>query len=308
MKHANNTGTNGSPGKHVLGLRYALKRMLARGELGEVWLAWDREREREVALKFLPQSLLADSSSLGKVRAELELIFQLQHSAIASIYDFLHDSETVALGTEFVPGWSLAVLRLDRPQRRYSVEEVRPWAMQVCAALEHAHGRGVVHGGLKQANLLLDIREQIKVTDFGIGYRLRQALGRHRYPGASALPYLSPQQIEGAAPAVADDIYALGAVLYELLTGTPPFYTGNILKEIRQLPPPPMTGRLVQLDLEGVFPERWEQIVAACLAKDPARRPTSAREVFLALELEPESDRGAESVSEQSDATSGSTS
>jgi len=288
MNAAGKAGSAASPGKHVLGLRYALKRMLGRGEFGEVWLGWDREREREVALKFLPQSLLADRSCLEKVRGEVQPTLELQHSAIARVFDFLHDSESVVLGTEFVPGWSLSVLRLDRSEKHYSVEEVRPWAMQVCTALDHAHKRGVVHGGLKQGNLLLDLREQIKVTDFALGSSLRKALNRHRHPPVDALPYLSPQQLDGASPTVADDIYSFGAVLYELLTGTTPFYAGDILDQVRHLSPPPMTGRLVQLDVEGDFPQRWEEIVAACLAKDPARRPASAREVFLALELQPE--------------------
>jgi uncharacterized delta-60 repeat protein len=277
-------GGDHGPGKHVVGLRYALKRMLGRGSLGEVWLAWDREREREVALKFLPAQLLREESCLETLRIEVERASRLQHRSIARVYDFASDTETVAIGMEYVPGWSLALLREDRAQKRYSVEEVRPWAQQICAALAHAHEREVVHGDLKPANLLLDARETIKVTDFVIGHRLRGVLGRqgNRQPGN--LPYVSPQQLAGVDPKISDDIYSFGVILYELLTGTPPFHIGDIVDQIRHQIPPLMTGRLVQLGLGGAFPEEWEQLVATCLAKDPAQRPANTREILLALE------------------------
>src|SRR2546425_4000011 len=110
-----------APGVRLIGAGYALKRMLGRGGVSEVWLAWDRKLEKDVALKILPQSLLQDSDLVERLKAEAGRTKQLVHPAIAQVYDLVHDYESVALAMEYVDGWSLAALKVDRPQKRYLV-------------------------------------------------------------------------------------------------------------------------------------------------------------------------------------------
>jgi hypothetical protein len=135
---------------------------------------------------------------------------------------------------------------------------------------------------------LLNSRGQLKVTDFGLSRDIRPTgepdPAHPRIVGTDL--YMSPQQWTGEAPAVADDIYSLGATIYELLTGNPPFYEGDVFKQLFEMTPPTMTERLHALGIDDiVIPLIWEETVAACLAKEADRRPVSAREVALRLEL-----------------------
>src|SRR6185295_7703204 len=138
------------------------------------------------------------------------------------------------------------------------------------------------------ANLLLNSRGQLKVTDFGLSREIRGTgepdPAHPRIVGTDF--YMGPQQWTGDAPAVADDIYSLGVTIYELLTGNPPFYEGDVFKQLFEMTPPPMTERLHALGIDDVvIPLVWEEVVAACLAKEADRRPVSVREVAVRLEL-----------------------
>jgi uncharacterized delta-60 repeat protein len=272
-------------GLRVGGGRYQLKRMLGRGSFSEVWLAWSRTREEDVALRCLPQNLADNARLIERLEREILRVAKLSHPAIVPVYDFVQDEEEVAVAMQYIEGWSLAALKVDRPQKRYTIAELRPWLRHLCEALDYAHREGaVVHGDLKPANLLLDAREQLRITDFGVTLTVRSALAKQGQLIPGGLAYLSPQQAQGDVASVADDVYALGAAIYDLLTGTPPFFKGDLLEQVRNTPPPPMTGRLVQLEMAGAFPEAWERTVAACLAKDPAQRPQSAGQVLEWLE------------------------
>ncbi len=278
-------GTLG-PGTRVAGARYLLKRLLGRGPFSEVWLARDREPEQDIALKFLPQTVREDAALMERLKQETRRSARLIHAGIARVYEWVHDLELVAVAMEYAQGWSLATLQVDRPQRRYGPGEIAPWIRQICAALAYAHGEiGLVHRDLKPSNLLLDAREQVKITDFSLAQTVREALTPKGQLTQGTLAYFSPQQIKGAEPSALDDVYSLGANIYTLLTGTPPFHAGKILAQVFELPPPSMTERLAQLGIHDSIPKAWEQTVAACLAKDPGRRPQSAGEVVEWLEL-----------------------
>ena len=148
---------------------------------------------------------------------------------------------------EYVDGWSLATLRVDRAQQRYRLEEVTPWVRQICAALTYAHTEaGILHLALKPANLMLNSRDQLKVTDFGIARSLQATGGPDRpEPGGGRLGFMSPQLALGEKPSVLDDVYGLGATIYDLLTGTPPFYKGQVLAQICDRTPPTHDGAAV---------------------------------------------------------------
>ena len=158
----------------------------------------------------------------------------------------------------------------------FSKRRLVPWMRQLCEALHYAHtDPRVVHRDLKPANLMVNARGQLKITDFGIARSISDSVSRatNAHPTSGTLVYMSPQQLMGSASA-SDDIYSIGATLYDLITGKPPFHTGNISAQILQATPPPMLERRTQLGRNGgPIPAAFEELVAACLAKDPAQRP-----------------------------------
>jgi len=277
-----------APGVRVGGAHYLLKRLLGRGETSEVWLARDVKAAKDVALKFLPQGLLTDENLIEHFKDEAGRISLLEHVHIVSTFDFVNDHQTAALVMEYVDGWSLATLKVDQPNRCYPVGGIELWIRQVCEALDCAHNDfDMVHGDLKPSNLLVTAREGIKVSDFSFAADIRnESSKRGLIKGiASGIGFLSPQQVMGNTPSKLDDIYSLGAMVFDLLTGTPPFYKGEIIAQVCSLKAPSMAERLRELGLADVsLPPVWEDTVAACLAKNPSDRPPSAGAVLHLLE------------------------
>ena len=277
-------------GQKVFG-RYTLKTVLGRGGMGIVWLARDEELEREVALKFLPDLMLQDRAALDGLKRETRRSLELTHPHIIRIHDFVHDERSGCISMEYVDGETLVSLRCQKEQKVFQPDELTSWIAQLCDALDYAHNRArVIHRDLKPANLMVNQRGDLKVADFGIARTLAESLklltmeqGR-----SGTLCYMSPQQLDGERGTHLDDIYSLGATLYDLLTSKPPFYSGNIDRQIHERNAPSMTERRKELDIEpALVPQVWEDAVAACLAKDPVRRPQSAPEVAQRLQLAP---------------------
>jgi uncharacterized delta-60 repeat protein len=286
-------GAELSPGLRVCGARYLLKRLIGRGEFSEVWLARDIKNTRDVALKFLPKALLQDANLMEYFLEEARRETLLKNSHIVSVYEFARDHDSAAIAMEFVDGWSLATLKVDKPDRRHNIKEIEPWVRELCDALAYAHNEfGMIHGDLKPSNLLVSMREGIKVSDFGFGAHIRNESSKRGIikSGYNGIGFLSPQQVMGETPVKADDIYSLGATIFDLLTGTPPFYKGEVVAQICSLKPPRMAQRLKELQIQSDPTSAvWEEAVAACLAKNPADRPQSVEEVLGLLERpEPE--------------------
>jgi uncharacterized delta-60 repeat protein len=281
-------GEDLSPGVRVGGARFLLKRLLGRGENSEVWLAQDVKASREVALKFLPAALLSDKNVVERLKQEAQRNYLLLHPHIAATYEFVRDHSSAAIVTEYVEGWSLATFKIDQPEQRYSVAEIEWWMHQLGTALDFAHSEfGIVHRDVKPANLLVNAQDEIKVTDFGIAQIVRSESSRRGLVRgiSGGLGFLSPQQVMGAEPSPLDDIYSFGATIFDLLTSTPPFYKGEIIAQVCGLKPPSMKERLRELGIEDdSIPAVWEETVAACLAKNPADRPQSVKEVLQLLE------------------------
>ncbi|MFO1513980.1 MAG: serine/threonine-protein kinase [Verrucomicrobiota bacterium] len=267
--------------------RYYLKRTLGVGGMGVVWLAHDRVLEQPIALKFIAQHLVQDKHEIERLKSETRRSLKLSHPNIVRIYDFIQTHQGAAVAMEYVDGWSLWSLRVDKPRQIFTVDEIMPWVRDLCDALDYAHNQaGIVHRDIKPANLIIDSRGQLKITDFGLSREL------HRGPAHDASHpnivgtdwYMSPQQWTGEPPAVADDIYSLGVTIYELLTGKPPFYEGDVFKQLHEDVPPSLTERLFQFGIHDVVvPLTWEETIAACLEKDAARRPVSIRDVAARL-------------------------
>lgn len=277
------------PGQ-IMFKRYKLERILGRGGMGVVWLADDQELERRIALKFLPEIVAMDVESVSELKRETRRNLELTHPHIVRIYDFVQDSRSAAISMELVEGSSLSAAKVDRKSGCFPIAEVKVWAGQLCDALSYAHERAkIVHRDLKPANLMLDGRNQLKVTDFGIACSITDSVSRvSRDMGSSGTPlYMSPQQLMGEVPSATDDIYSMGATLFELITGKPPFYTGNVILQVQNKVAPSMANRRAELgnEMGEVIPAEWETVIAACLAKESEDRPISVAAMAEALGL-----------------------
>jgi serine/threonine protein kinase/Tfp pilus assembly protein PilF len=275
-------------GQKVFG-RYTLIKVLGRGGMGIVWLARDEELERDVALKFLPDLMIQDHAVFDQLKRETKRCLELTHPHIVRIHDFVHDERSGCISMEYVDGETLSNLRAEKERKVFEVDEIAAWTSQLCDALDYAHNHAkIIHCDLKPANLIVNQRGDLKVADFGIARSLGDSASRLTLEQGrrGTLIYMSPQQLNGEHSTHLDDIYSLGASVYELVTSKPPFYSGNIDRQICERVAPSMTERRKELDIEpALVPRIWEETIAACLAKDPSHRPQSAAEVAQLLQL-----------------------
>lgn len=281
-----------APGQEVF-TRYVLQRILGRGGMGIVWLAHDKILERDVALKLLLQLLVHDRAAMGELKAEAVKGMKLTHPNIVRIYDFVQDDSSCGIPMEYVDGDTLSNLRMDKPNKVFETRDLDNWVRQLCDALAYAHEKvKIVHQDLKPLNLMIDAAGDLKVTDFGISRSISDSVSRvtSAKPGGGTLVYMSPQQMDGERPSISDDIYSLGATLYQLIASKPPFYSGDVWRLVHEKAPPSMAQRRAELEIQGEpIPQEWERAVAACLSKDPAQRPESVREIPELLGLRKES-------------------
>jgi len=260
--------------------RYRIERELGRGGMATVHVAHDEELGRPVALKLLPEHLAGDDAFRARFLREARLAGRLSHPNVVRVYDAGEADGRPFIVMEYVPGTSLAQAGRLAPGR------VVELGVQACAGLQHAHDAGLVHRDVKPANLLVREDAVLKVADFGIARAAEST--RHTQAGTllGTAAYLAPEQIAGADATPASDVYSLGAVLYELLTGRPP-YTFSSLAELAAQ----QAEGLIEpvRDLEPSVPHEVEAAVMHALARDPSFRPASAAD--LAHELASATDR-----------------
>jgi serine/threonine protein kinase/formylglycine-generating enzyme required for sulfatase activity len=270
--------------------RYTLQKILGRGGMGIVWLALDGKLDRAVALKFLPELMVLDEQAVADLKRETKKSQELRHHHIVSVYDFVSDEQSACIAMEYVDGPTLSALKARKETNCLEVEELKPWIGQLCEALSYAHEKAkVVHRDLKPANLMVNSKGELKVADFGIARSVSDSMSMLTQARSTSgtLAYMSPQQLNGDKASPLDDIYSLGATLFELTTGKPPFYGGDITGQIKNKVAPLLTPRRLESGVSGSpIPPEWESTVAACLAKDPAQRPQSVDEVAERLGFE----------------------
>lgn len=270
-----------APGQLVGHGRYELKRMLDKGGMSSVWLAEDSRLHEKVALKFLPPEILNDPVALQEMQRETTKSRKFSHPNIIRIYD-LHESpgEVPFISMEFVEGENLHNLSGLQPRGIYTWEQLKPLVGQLCEALTYAHDEGVIHRDLKPANMMVDAKGRLKLADFGISMTVDESRRRgNSNPINGTLGYMSPQQLSGHPAHVTDDIHALGATLYELLTGRRPFHEGDLYAQVMNQKPKPLNETLWEQGLTNSIPPEVSALIMACLAKDPAMRPANARVV-----------------------------
>ncbi len=280
-----------SEGQKVFGGRYTLMKIVGRSALTVVWLAWDEKQNRDVALKFLPALVKEDASALANLKREVKkLQEELKNPQLVAIYDVEVDGLVIALATEYVEGTTLATLREQKKNKCFAPQEMADMLQQLCTVLEQSHSDSqILHGNIKPSNLLITQKGQLKIADYGLEPVINDFISRttEAKPAGRNLSYSSPQKANGEPYRLPDEIYSLGATVYELLTSRPPFYTGDLALQVNQKVPPPMVHRRKELRIIGEpVPRVWEETIGACLAKDPAQRPQSINKLVEGLELE----------------------
>ncbi len=269
-------------GEYRGGGRYRIIKQLGRGGMGVVYLAVDEQLNEEVALKSLPPEMAVDESALDDMKREVQKSRKLSHPNIIRIHDLVNmPGEDPFLTMEYVQGQELADMRRDQPGGVFAWEDIKQYIIQLCDALTVAHGENTAHRDLKPTQMMINREGRLKLCDFGIAASMADSLSfssmKHAISGT--LLFMSPQQMNGEVPRAADDIYALGATLYDLMTGKPPFYTGNVNVQVMNRPAISMKERLKEFGIENDIPDYIDQLVLACLAKEPEHRPASAEEI-----------------------------
>jgi serine/threonine protein kinase len=210
--------------------RYLVLRELGRGGVGVVYQAQDTALGIPVAVKVLLDYAVKDPEAIMGLRKEVLRGMALSHSGIVRTHNFESDDASADIVMEFVKGDTLADLKLGRRGGCYDPVEILPWIEQICAVLEYAHREArIVHRDLKPRNIMVTQSGKLKVADFGISAVLGDTASCHSPEGAvsGTVSYMSPQQAEGRRPSYLDDLHALGATIYDLLTGRPPFFRGS---------------------------------------------------------------------------------
>jgi tetratricopeptide (TPR) repeat protein/predicted Ser/Thr protein kinase len=267
-------------------LHYRILERVGAGGMGEVFRAEDTRLERIVALKFLQAALQSDPESRSRFLREARAASALRSPTIAAIYDIVEHEGSVFIAMEYVEGELLSARVARGPLPLGQALDI---ALQVADALDEAHDRGIVHRDIKSANLIITSRERVKVLDFGLAKfldppgspaALRSITGTQETMAGmvlGTLSYMSPEQALARAVDHRSDLFSLGIVLYEMLTGRLPFAGATAAEIIDRLlnHDPPALGRDVPPELEG--------IVHRALAKDPRFRYQSAREFYVDL-------------------------
>ncbi|WP_084336852.1 serine/threonine-protein kinase [Actinomadura oligospora] len=260
----------------ILGARYRLDAPLGRGGMGEVWRATDERLRRSVAVKLIRAEIGDDERTSARLLREAETAGTLQHPGITVVHDVGEHREAgvrvLYLVMELLEGRDLRAV-LDGAPGGMPVPRAASLTAQVADALAAAHARGVVHRDVKPANLFLLPGDRVKICDFGIAHLADAATRLTMEGGSVGTPrYMAPEQFTGGESGPRSDLYSLGCVLHELLTGAPPFAgTGaHLMYQHMHEPPPPLPPHV---------PEGLGRLVQDLLAKDPAARPGSAANV-----------------------------
>ena len=268
------------PGEE-LGPRFVIEDLLGEGGMGRVYKAYDRELDRFVALKVLQPDLASDPQIIQRFKHELLLASRISHKNILRIHDLSEADGVKFITMAFVDGQDLHdILKKERP---LPLDRSLKFARQLCEALDAAHAEGVVHRDFKPHNVLVGGGDQVFVSDFGLATSFETAkMGMTRTGAFVGTPrYMSPEQVEGGKIDHRSDLYSLGLVIYEMVTGDVPFAGESTWQVMYQrVKDKPKDPKVIKPDL----PDWVARIVMHCLERDPALRYQSAREILTDID------------------------
>jgi serine/threonine protein kinase len=263
----------------LLNNRYQLLEPLGTGGMAQVYRARDLMLERYVAIKMLRSDYSSDPNVQVRFRQEAKAAANLSHPNIVTVHDFGFDQGKLFIVMEHVPGTNLKIM-IDNIGK-FSPEEALPIVIQACAGLGYAHRAGLVHCDVKPHNILITPDRRVKVTDFGIARAISGIRPDEQSDVVWGSPlYFSPEQAAGQAPSPASDVYSLGVVMYEMMTGRPPFVAktpetlARLHREMKPQPPGDQNPR--------ISPE-LDQIILKVLSKEPSARYRTADQLGRVL-------------------------
>jgi predicted Ser/Thr protein kinase len=265
--------------ERVLADRYELDSVLGHGGMADVYLGTDRVLGRQIAVKILDSQFARDSSFVARFRREAQSAASLNHPNVVSVFDSGSDDGTHFIVMEYVQGKTLS--QLIRERDRVPPKLAAQVASSVARALAFAHREGIVHRDVKPGNIMLTPSGDVKVMDFGIARATASESLTQTATVLGTATYFSPEQAQGEGVDARSDIYSLGVVLFEMLTGQPPFAGETAVsiayKHVREDPVPPSR-------LNEDVPADLDAVVLKCLAKNPANRYQTADELLADLE------------------------
>ncbi len=264
--------------RETLAGRYELLDVLGRGGMGVVYRATDRVLGRTVAVKVLPAERAEDPMFVTRFEREARAAASLNHPNIVAVYDSGRDGDTRFIVMECVPGESLA--QLLRQRHPLPAAEAVGIGVQVASALAAAHRAGIIHRDIKPGNVMVDAELRVKVLDFGIARAIATTSLTNTAVILGSAPYMAPEVTRGETADERSDVYSLGCVLYEMLTGAPPFtgeHSAAVMHQHNSASPRPVRA------LNSATPAALDALVMQMLAKEPSDRPQRAEQLVEAL-------------------------
>jgi serine/threonine protein kinase len=276
------------PGQVLGEGRYSLQKHLGTGRSADVWQAFDKDSQEEIAMKIFPDERLNQPEFLDGLRLELRKTRKLNHENILNVYDIhISEDEPLFLTMELISGVCLEDLRNKKGVMTWP--EISPLLDQLCRAVDYAHSKKIVHCDIKPANILIDRNHVLKLADFGVArtivtstFTAERTEGWLKNQIAGTLEFMSPEVLKGERPSPSDDIYAIGVMLYELLTGRLPFDNRNqkiLIDQIWSQPAIPIDRVIAEQGIENIIPEHICAVVMACLSKNQDHRPKKAQSI-----------------------------
>lgn len=271
---------NSADTRPILGNRYRLENSLGTGGMAVVYKAQDTMLERQVAIKLLRQRFSRDQTFRDRFHQEAKAAANLTHSNVVTVYDFGLDNNRLYIVMEYVPGTNLK--DMIKARGHFSIDDTINLMSQACFGIGYAHRSGLVHCDVKPHNILVTPGNRVKVTDFGIARVMATILPDEHHDIIWGSPlYFAPEQAAGEAPQPASDVYSLGIILYEMLTGVLPFNSDDPVELIylhRETDPAPPS------QINRKIPPVLEQIILKVLSKKPSGRYRTADQLGRVLQ------------------------